>query len=122
MAWEVEYHNGIWLPQVGWWLDAHFPVDRSFVSHAHFDHIAAHREILCSPGTARLMRARLPLERADAPSRWQRRLASLDDALDLGKAAARHKQHVSRLEDGIVFQVLGGTDGVRPHRDIASIS
>ncbi len=65
MAWEVEYRNGVWLPQVGWWLDAHFPVERSFVSHAHFDHIAAHREILCSADTARLMRARLPLERIE---------------------------------------------------------
>jgi DNA ligase-1 len=65
MAWAVEYHNGVWLPQAGWWLDAHFPTERSFVSHAHFDHLAAHREILCSPGTARLMRARMPLERIE---------------------------------------------------------
>jgi DNA ligase-1 len=63
--WEVEFRNGVWLPQVGWWLDAHFPVDRSFVSHAHFDHLATHREILCSQGTARLMRARLPGERVE---------------------------------------------------------
>lgn len=63
--WEVEFRNGVWLPQVGWWLDAHFPVDRSFVSHAHFDHLATHREILCSQGTARLMRARLPGERTE---------------------------------------------------------
>lgn len=60
MPWEVQFRNGVWLPQVGWWLDARFPVDRSFVSHAHFDHIAAHREVLCSAGTARLLRARLP--------------------------------------------------------------
>ncbi|HEY3756567.1 MAG TPA: ATP-dependent DNA ligase [Opitutaceae bacterium] len=65
MAWDVQFRNGVWLPQVGWWLDAHFPVDRSFVSHAHFDHIAAHREVICSPGTARLLRARLPLERTE---------------------------------------------------------
>lgn len=63
--WEVEFRNGVWLPQVGWWLDAHFPVERSFVSHAHFDHLATHREILCSRGTARLMRARLPGERIE---------------------------------------------------------
>jgi DNA ligase-1 len=65
MSWKVEYRNGVRLPQIGWWLDAHFPVDRSFVSHAHFDHLAAHREILCSAGTARLMRARLPDERIE---------------------------------------------------------
>ena len=65
MAWEVEYSNGVWLPQTGWWLDARFPAARSFVSHAHFDHLAAHREILCSAVTARLMRARLPAERIE---------------------------------------------------------
>jgi Cft2 family RNA processing exonuclease len=65
MNWDVHYRHGIWLPQTGWWLDAHFPVGRSFVSHAHSDHVAAHREILCSAGTARLLRARLPGTRVE---------------------------------------------------------
>ena len=60
MPWEVKYRNGLYLPQLGWWLDAHHPVDRCFVSHAHFDHLAPHREVLLSPGTAALMRARMP--------------------------------------------------------------
>jgi len=59
MAWDVQTRNGIWLPQVGWWLDAPSRAERSFVSHAHSDHIAAHREVLCTAATARLMRARL---------------------------------------------------------------
>jgi len=63
MAWDVQYRNGLWLPQIGWWLDAHFPTPRAFVSHAHFDHLAAHGEVICSEGTARLMQARLPAER-----------------------------------------------------------
>lgn len=53
------------MPQTGWWLDAHEPVERSFVSHAHFDHVAAHEEIICSEGTAKLMRARLPATRRE---------------------------------------------------------
>ena len=65
MAWDVKFRNGVWLPQIGWWLDAHNPVERSFVSHAHFDHLAPHREILCSVGTAKLMRARMPAERRE---------------------------------------------------------
>jgi DNA ligase 1 len=65
MAWKIESKNGVWLPQIGWHLDAHFPAARSFVSHAHFDHLATHREIICSEGTARLMRARLPGERIE---------------------------------------------------------
>jgi len=58
--WDVQYRDGVWLPQVGWWLDARHPVERAFVSHAHFDHLARHAEVICSPGTARLMAARLP--------------------------------------------------------------
>ncbi len=65
MAWQIEFRDGVWLPQIEWWLDAHLPQKRSFVSHAHSDHIAAHGEILCSLGTSRLMQARLPGERVE---------------------------------------------------------
>lgn len=65
MAWDVQFRDGVWLPQIDWWLDARRPKPRSFVSHAHFDHLARHREVLCSPGTARLMRARLPGRRTE---------------------------------------------------------
>lgn len=65
MTWDVHYRNGLYLPQIDWWLDAHQPVPRSFVSHAHFDHLANHREVLLSEGTARLMRARMPAERTE---------------------------------------------------------
>ncbi len=60
MSWQVEFRAGVWLPQIEWWLDAHFPQKRAFVSHAHSDHIAPHGEILCSAGTSRLMQARMP--------------------------------------------------------------
>jgi DNA ligase-1 len=65
MAWEVTFNDGVYLPRIGWWLDSRLPVARSFVSHAHFDHVALHREILCSAGTARLMQSRLPGERRE---------------------------------------------------------
>jgi DNA ligase-1 len=65
MAWDIQFRDGIYLPQLDWWLDAHQPVARSFVSHAHSDHTALHREILCSAGTARLMQARLPGDRTE---------------------------------------------------------
>lgn len=65
MSWQVEFRAGVWLPQIGWWLDAHFPQARAFVSHAHSDHIAPHGEILCSAGTSRLMRARMPGQRVE---------------------------------------------------------
>jgi DNA ligase 1 len=66
MAWNIHHRNGLWLPQIEWWLDAQRPAERSFVSHAHFDHIARHREILCSVGTSRLMNARLPSKKRTA--------------------------------------------------------
>lgn len=59
MPWEVNFNNGVHLPQIGWWLDARKPQHRAFVSHAHGDHIAAHREILATRQTASLMRLRL---------------------------------------------------------------
>ncbi len=59
MAWELQPKHGIHLPQIDWWLDARTAVARSFVSHAHADHLARHREVICSAATARLMQARL---------------------------------------------------------------
>ncbi len=57
--WEVRFKKGVWLPQIGWRLDAPQGAPRSFVSHAHSDHIARHREVLCTAATARLMQERL---------------------------------------------------------------
>lgn len=54
--------GGVWLPQLGLWLDSPAPQtgpERAFVSHAHSDHIARHREVILTAPTARLMRARL---------------------------------------------------------------
>jgi DNA ligase 1 len=66
MAWKVEMRGGsIFLPQVDLWCDAHKPTDFSFVSHAHFDHLAMHRRIITSEGTRRLMASRMPGEREE---------------------------------------------------------
>jgi Cft2 family RNA processing exonuclease len=65
MPWEIQFKKGIWLPQIGWWLDAQKPVERAFVSHAHTDHFARHKEIVATGPTARLMRARLPGRRVE---------------------------------------------------------
>src|SRR6185436_8487540 len=54
---------GLCLPDLGLWLDPQEPQigpERVFVSHAHSDHIAAHREVILSTPTARLMQARVP--------------------------------------------------------------
>jgi Cft2 family RNA processing exonuclease len=59
MPWEVLFKKGVWLPQIGWWLDAQRGTPRAFVSHAHSDHIARHHEVICTPATAALMQHRL---------------------------------------------------------------
>lgn len=63
MPWKIELNNGLYLPELDWHLDARKPVARSFVSHAHFDHMGDHQEILCSTPTAKLIQSRLPGER-----------------------------------------------------------
>ena len=60
---DVRYERGVFLPQQNLWLDPWEAKDFAFVSHAHSDHIATHREIIVSERTASLMRARLPGKR-----------------------------------------------------------
>ncbi len=52
--------GSIYLPQIELWCDGHRPVPCSFVSHAHFDHLARHRRTIVSEGTRRLMAERMP--------------------------------------------------------------
>lgn len=59
MPWELQAENGIRLPQLGWHFDARHSVPHAVVTHAHSDHIGRHREVICSPATARLLQHRL---------------------------------------------------------------
>jgi Cft2 family RNA processing exonuclease len=63
MPWDVQLRQGLYLPQIDWWLDATRPAPCGFISHAHFDHMAKHRLTLCTEATARLLHARQPLRR-----------------------------------------------------------
>ncbi|MEM9158152.1 MAG: hypothetical protein AAGB46_03810 [Verrucomicrobiota bacterium] len=63
MTWEIKRGNGLFLPQIGWYLDAQKPVQRAYASHAHFDHLGPHEKILCTPGTAALAQTRLSSNR-----------------------------------------------------------
>jgi DNA ligase 1 len=52
--------SGIYFPDLRLWLDPHWPKEELvFVSHAHSDHTADHREVILSEPTARLMSARM---------------------------------------------------------------
>ena len=63
----IEFRVGdLHIPELGLWLDPHEPQlgpEKVFVSHAHSDHVAAHREVILSAPTAKLMQARVPGER-----------------------------------------------------------
>jgi DNA ligase-1 len=62
-AFRIEFqHGAVHLPELGLWLDAHEPrlgQERVFVSHAHSDHVAEHRETILSEPTAKFMQARI---------------------------------------------------------------
>jgi DNA ligase-1 len=62
-ALRIEFQNGsVYLPELNLWLDAHEPrlgPEKVFISHAHSDHVEAHREIILSEPTEKLMRARI---------------------------------------------------------------
>ncbi len=60
-AWGVEAREGgLYLPQVDLWMDPKRPQKRAVVTHAHYDHLAGHREIWASTRTARLLQERVP--------------------------------------------------------------
>jgi Cft2 family RNA processing exonuclease len=56
---ELLFNEGLHLPALDLWLDAHVPRTRAFVSHGHADHIEAHGHIYATPETARILRHRL---------------------------------------------------------------
>ena len=53
------YQDGLLLTKARLWVDVRRRQARSFVSHAHADHMARHELALCTPETAQLYQARL---------------------------------------------------------------
>jgi DNA ligase-1 len=58
----ITYSNGIYLADYDYWLDPKRPVERAFISHAHFDHFCEHKVADASGPTAELVAARANLE------------------------------------------------------------
>ena len=61
----VRYERGVYLPQHDFWLDPWDAKCFAFVSHAHGDHMALHKEVVVSKRTAHLMQVRLPGSRIE---------------------------------------------------------
>jgi Cft2 family RNA processing exonuclease len=90
-GWEVEARErGIYLPQVDLWMDPQRPQKRAVVTHAHYDHLAGHDEILASPATARLLRVRVP-------KRTKIREIPFGKAIALGKSASLTLLHAGHI-------------------------
>ncbi|MFI5336696.1 MAG: MBL fold metallo-hydrolase RNA specificity domain-containing protein [Opitutales bacterium] len=110
MPWDVRYAKGVWLPQIGWWLDAQTGVPRAVVSHAHSDHIARHKEIVCTAPTALFLRERLGRRREEHVLAYgQTEQLTLDCAVTLHPAGhilgsahvlLEHQEHGSLLYTG----------------------
>src|ERR1041384_2895434 len=63
--------GGVYFPHLRLWLDPHWPKEELvFVSHAHSDHTADHREVILSEPTARLMSARMGGKRIEHALRF----------------------------------------------------
>jgi hypothetical protein len=58
-SYPVEYSRGVHLPLARLWLDPRDRRDLAIVSHAHGDHIARHRAVVCTEPTYRLLTHRV---------------------------------------------------------------
>ncbi len=54
----VEYHDGLYLPDLDLWIDAAGGRERCVISHGHSDHIAEHKAIIATRETARIFQHR----------------------------------------------------------------
>lgn len=77
---EVRYERGVYLPKQNIWLDPREAKRFAFVSHAHGDHLAPHREVIVSQRTAHLMQVRIPGSRIEhaLPFGEMRSVSSVD--------------------------------------------
>ncbi|RMF58793.1 MAG: DNA ligase, partial [Calditrichaeota bacterium] len=53
------FERDLHIPQIDLWLDSKRVKPFGFISHAHTDHLARHKKVLCSPPTAELAKKRL---------------------------------------------------------------
>ena len=118
----VRYERGLYLPELDLWLDPHDGKPRAFISHAHSDHVARHREVLCSETTGTLMRARFSgtedLNYTSWP--WKEPLNFADHTLRLlpaGHIFGSAMLHVTRESDVLGDGTRGDGAGARGNVD-----
>jgi DNA ligase-1 len=118
----IEFHDGgLHLAQLGLWIDpseAQLGPEKVFISHAHSDHIGAHREVILSAPTARLMQARLPGSREEHILDFgqTRRFEGLATSFDLTLLPAGHifGSAMARIEADFQSILYTGDFKLRP--------
>lgn len=114
-AWEVQWRQGLHLPQVGLWLDAQHRVPRGVITHAHSDHLGRHQETICSAPTAQLLRHRLPGLRAlEVLSYGQEAALTFDTAITLHPAGHILGSSMVRLRSEAGTLLYTGDFKLRP--------
>ena len=110
---EVIYADGLYLPEADLWLDPPRARGSAFVSHAHADHFARHKHILCSDSTACLLRRRFRVaESALQPIPWDTPIEHGGFFLRLlpaGHITGSAQLHLTRIADGATLLYTGDT-------------
>ncbi len=86
----VNFQRGVELPAHALWLDPHGARPLAFVSHAHSDHIGRHAEVIATPATIGLMRARLGGKR-------------IEHRIEFGETVERNGLRVTLLPAGHIL-------------------
>jgi len=108
---EVVYKGGIYLPELDLWLDPHGARKRAFVSHAHFDHYAAHETFICSETTAIIANVRFRVAKSRIEShalreKWEEKGFKIQ-LLPAGHITGSAMIHVTRKSDGATLLYTG---------------
>ncbi len=103
---EVLFERGLCLPRHGLWLDPWDARPVAFVSHAHADHIAPHREVILSRGTSALFHARIPGAREETVLDFHQGHAFQDATLTLipaGHILGSAQLHVENPDGSLLY-------------------
>ncbi len=68
---KITYPKSIYLPDLDYWLDPRHPVEKAFISHAHFDHLSDYKTADTSPLTAALIKERTQLTTPITARPWR---------------------------------------------------
>jgi len=121
-GYEADHHNAtpvlkiyneksLLIPDLNLWLDHLTPKDYGFVSHAHADHFARHKKILCSPETAAIIKKRYSVPKSAIQSIDYNKPFELKghrlELLPAGHITGSAMLHVTRLADDSTLLFTG---------------